>query len=217
MPRKASYPEWVTKHLEKGIYVNRVGDKYYLYRAHSERKEGYRNPVRIFDGYVGTVTEKEGLVPAKTPQGISSDEISTLDYAVPVSVCACTEKILMGLKRTYRRSGTLIYVCSVLFFLYGVYSDTLYESSWLSLRFPGVSFPDQMSASTLSGIERGGRMIADKVDSFYGEDWKTVRAVLAPVVLIRYKGELHYPSLSDAASEAVRKYDLPVCQENKEI
>ena len=61
MPRKANYPEWVTKHLEKGIYVNRVGDKYYLYRAHSERKPGNRNPVRVFDGYVGTVTEKDGL------------------------------------------------------------------------------------------------------------------------------------------------------------
>ena len=212
MPRKADYPEWVTKHLEKGVYVNRVKGKYYLYRAHSERKEGNRNPVRVFDGYIGTVTEKDGFVPAKTPSGLSPEEISTLDYAAPFAIYTCTENVLSGLRKSYRRSGTLIYVCSILLFLYGTYASSLYKASWLSLKFPELSFPDQMSKEALSGIDRGRRMIADKVESFYGNDWKIVRAALAPVVLIRYKGKLHYPSLSDAVSEIVRKYNLPVCQ-----
>lgn len=212
MPRKANYPEWVTKHLEKGVYVNYVRGKYYLYRAHSERKEGSKNPVRVFDGYVGTVTEKDGFVPAKTPPGLSTEDISTLDYAVPFAIYICTENVLSGLRKSYRRSGTLIYVCSILFFLYGIYSSSLYAASWLSIKFPEISFPGQMSPEALSGIDRGRRMIADKVESFYGKDWNMVRATLTPVVLIRYKGKLHYPSLSDAASEIVRKYNLPVCQ-----
>ena len=212
MPRKASYPDWVAKHLDKGIYVNHVGDKYYLYRAHSERKNGSRNPVRVFDGYIGTVTEKEGLIPAKIPPDIPQDDVSTLDYAAPLAVCSCTEILLTGLRKTYRRTGTLIYVCSILQFLYGTYSRSLYEASWLSTRFPGIHFPDKMGPDTTSGIERGCRMITDKISAFYGDDWNTVRGILSPVVLIRIKGELRYPSLSVAAAEITRKYKLSVCQ-----
>lgn len=36
MPRKqADYPEWVLKYKKKGTYINRAGDKYYLYATHS--------------------------------------------------------------------------------------------------------------------------------------------------------------------------------------
>lgn len=31
---KSNYPDWVMKYKSKGVYVNKVGDKYYLYRAH---------------------------------------------------------------------------------------------------------------------------------------------------------------------------------------
>lgn len=210
MSRKADYPEWVTKYLEKGIYVNRVGDKYYLYRAHSERKPESRNPVRVFDGYVGTVTEKDGLIPTRSSPDISSNEISTLDYAVPYAVCACTENVLTGLRKTYRRSGTLIYICAILFFLHGTYSSSLYESSWLSLKLPGVSFKDQLSPDTLAGIERGKRMIADKVESIYGNDWNMLRAALTPIVLIRYREKLYCPSLSNIAAEMIQKYNLSI-------
>ena len=40
MPKKVEYPEWVMTHKKKGTYINRVGDKYYLYAAHSERIKG---------------------------------------------------------------------------------------------------------------------------------------------------------------------------------
>lgn len=215
MPRKAVYPDWVMKHLDKGIYVNHVGDKYYLYKAHSERKERNKNPVRVFDGYIGTVTEKDGLIPAKKTPGLFQEKVSALDYAVPFAVYSCTGKVLSGLRRTYRRTGTLIYVCSILQFLYSTFSHSLYEASWLSIEFPGVSFPEEISQETRIGIDRGTRMIADKVLSFYGEDWNYVRALLSPVVLIRMGGEAHYPSLSTGAEEIIQKYSLSICREEE--
>lgn len=30
----ANYPDWVMKYKSKGVYVNKVGNTYYLYRAH---------------------------------------------------------------------------------------------------------------------------------------------------------------------------------------
>lgn len=65
MPRKANYPEWVTRHLKTGQYVNKKGDSYYIYSAHSERREGISHPVRVSDGYLGRITEKDGFIPAK--------------------------------------------------------------------------------------------------------------------------------------------------------
>ena len=47
MPRKqADYPDWVMKYKEKGTYINKVGDKYYLYAAHSERVKGTGIPLK---------------------------------------------------------------------------------------------------------------------------------------------------------------------------
>ena len=76
MPRKkAEYPEWVMKHKKKGTYINRVGDKYYLYAAHSERIKGTGKVRRVSDGYLGRITEQDGLIPARNsevPEGTPS-------------------------------------------------------------------------------------------------------------------------------------------------
>ena len=65
MPRKpADYPDWVMKYKKKGTYINKVGDKYYLYAAHSERVKGTDKVRRVSDGYLGRITEKDGLIPS---------------------------------------------------------------------------------------------------------------------------------------------------------
>ena len=45
-----AYPDWVLKHKIKGTYINCVGDKYYLYAAHSERILGTKKVKRVSDG-----------------------------------------------------------------------------------------------------------------------------------------------------------------------
>ena len=56
------YPPWVTRHKVKGTYVQKRGDKYYLYRGHSERVKGKPYPVLKFDAYLGQITEEHGLI-----------------------------------------------------------------------------------------------------------------------------------------------------------
>ncbi len=62
---KSDYPDWVLQHKKKGTYINKVGDKYYLYAAHSERVRETGKIRRVCDGYLGRITEKDGFIPAK--------------------------------------------------------------------------------------------------------------------------------------------------------
>lgn len=204
MSRRAEYPEWVTKHLTKGVYVNKVGDKYYLYKAHTEKIPGTSQSRRINDGYLGRVSEKEGFVPAKKKEYVAT----TLDYAVPFAVDSCCQMIHAGLRRSYKANGSVVYVCSVLSFLYGVFAPDLYEGSWLSLRYPGLQVPRTPTDTLLKAIDRGTRMIQDSVLKTYGDDWQLIRAAFAPVVLICIDGRIFLPSLSTSCTALATKYHI---------
>lgn len=96
MPRKpADYPDWVMKYKKKGTYINKVGDKYYLYAAHSERVKGTDKVRRVSDGYLGRITEKDGLIPAK--KILRSDPVS-FELGLSFFIISRTPDILNGLK-----------------------------------------------------------------------------------------------------------------------
>ncbi|NCC65923.1 MAG: hypothetical protein EOM15_14870, partial [Spirochaetia bacterium] len=60
------YPPWVMEHKRKGMYVNKINESTYrIYRGHSERIKGTNKVRRVVDEYIGTITEKEGLIPTK--------------------------------------------------------------------------------------------------------------------------------------------------------
>jgi len=202
MARKASYPLWVEKHLSKGIYVNKVGDCYYLYKAHSEKQPGVPYPVRVSDGYLGRVTEKDGLIPSK---GTIRDVV-VFDFAIPFAVCQHTQKILSGLCKSYE-DGTLIYVCSVMDFIYNMHSQELYESSWLSMRYPKLRIPNSNSELNPS-IERGCRMIKTETGKVFGEDWPLMKAYFTTIVLVRTNGRLYWPKPTGKAETLAQKYHL---------
>jgi len=204
MPRRADYPEWVTKHLAKGVYVNKVGDKYYLYKAHTEKIPGTKQSRRISDGYLGRITEKEGFIPAKRKE----PRAVTLDFAVPFAVDACSQKICAGLKRSYPADGPTVYVCSILTFLYEEFTPELYKGSWLSLRYSGLDIPWKPADTLRNAIDRGTRMIQDSVHKAYGDDWHLIRAYFSPVVLILMDGHQLLPALSTPCSDLAARYHL---------
>ena len=68
----ADYPDWVLAHKNIGTYINKVGDKYYLYAAHSERIKGSGKVKYVCDGYLGRITKDDGFIPSKSkPQKCS--------------------------------------------------------------------------------------------------------------------------------------------------
>ena len=215
MPRRADYPEWVKKHLSKGVYVNKVGNKYYLYRAHSETRPGSNHPVKVVDEYLGRVTEEQGIIPVKEKHR----EVLSYDFAIPYAVDLCCQKILNGLRTSYRKNGTMVYVCAILSFLYGIADQELYLASWLSLKYPGLNIPDTPSEAALAGIERGKSMVTDVVKKTYGEDWLKIRAYFSNVVLLMPEGGTPtLPSrLSGHCVSLSRKYNLRLDESIKSL
>ncbi|MBQ9010762.1 MAG: hypothetical protein IJ088_15760 [Clostridia bacterium] len=220
MGRKASYPDWVSKYVKKGQYVNKINGSYYLYEAHSERREGISHPVRVCDGYVGRITQEDGLVPSKKRDHTKSENVSVpkpLPTAKPdawvfgthYAVITCSENILLDLEKDYMDQAPLIYVMSILTALYSESSQSLYEMSVLAFRFPNLSIVVPKDNPAFKGaLERGPRMISDAIRRTYGDDWPLLQACLSASVIIRTTRGYKATEIQGYAPDLFRKYGL---------
>jgi hypothetical protein len=109
MEKKTSqYPEWVTSHRKPGTEIRKFKDRYYVYAVKGfydkEKKKSRKKTV----GFLGTVSESEGFVEAKTkrvPRGYKSVDvknISTREYGLGAFICSCSD-IIEPLKMYFPR------------------------------------------------------------------------------------------------------------------
>ncbi len=201
----ANYPDWVLKHKKKGTYVNKVGDKYYLYAAHSERIKGTKKVKRINDGYLGRITEHEGFIPS---QNKILPTVTCLEFGLSFLVLCTTQQIHNGLRRNFSKYGDLVYAYSILSYIYGMYDQHLLVHSYLSLHFPNLPRLESLTDAQIIGIERGQRMIADTLSSLFQEDLTIVRAHFSTVYLLRSKQTFYQPKFSPTVSELSKKYHI---------
>lgn len=201
----ADYPEWVLAHKAKGTYVNKVGDKYYLYAAHSERVSGTKRIKRVCDGYLGRITQEQGLIPPKDklPKSIRSYE-----YGLSSLVLTVCSNIHKGFRRSFVVNGDFIMAASVLSYLYGFYSEELFRHSWLSLHFTSVQFPGVLTLQQENGIYRGTCMIADTMSRKFGEELPQVRASFSLITLVSANNRLCCCELPDSVSGFTEQYSL---------
>lgn len=122
----ADYPDWVLKHKKPGTYINVVKGKYYLYVAHSERIKGTDKVRRVSDGYLGRITEEDGLIP---PKDKVNEPPVVLEYGMSATVLTICEKIHKGLRRSFTKAGDLVMAASILSYLYGTYDSILFKQS----------------------------------------------------------------------------------------
>lgn len=201
----ANYPDWVMKYKKKGTYINKVGDKYYLYAAHSERIKGTDKIRRVSDGYLGRITEDNGLIP---PKDKVASPVITYEFGFSFAICSCTAQILRGLRKSFLNYGDLVYVCSVLSYIYGMYDRELWEHSYLYLRFDSVLYPDCFTHAQISGIERGCRMITDTVARHFGDDLPLIRAYLSNIHLVRINKKLYVSEATSHIHTLLEKYSI---------
>lgn len=206
MPRKqADYPEWVMKHKTKGTYINKVGDKYYLYAAHSERIKGTNKVRRVSDGYIGRITEEDGLIPARSRL---KSEPESFEIGLSFPIMYASPGILKGMLRAYRKNGKLIYCCSILSYIYKTYSKALFEHSYLGLSFPEVSFPECFSPGVITGIERGARMLEDHLPKFFGDDLQTLLCFFPDIRLLKIDGIYYLVGHSDKTRQLSKDHGI---------
>ena len=201
----SAYPDWVMKHKGKGTYINKVGDKYYLYKAHSERIKGTGKVRRVSDGYLGRITEDGGLIP---PKDKVNTPINIYEFGLSFAVVTITPDILKGLTKSYPKHGNIIYVCSVLCFIHGIFDEKLYKQSYLSLHFEKTDYPKVFSEAQLTGIERGTRMIKDAMVRHFGEDLVPLRAYFPAICLIGLNHKLYASEISPCAHELSIKHGI---------
>lgn len=202
---KANYPDWVMKHKKKGTYINKVGDKYYLYAAHSERIKGTDKVRRISDGYLGRITEKDGFIPAR-------DKVSGLPVAYEIglsyAILSITNELYEGLKQSYPKYGEIIYACAILSYIYGSYNKELFEQSYLHIRFPDVPYPTSFTKAQLTGIERGYRMMKERIPKTFGDDLPQIRTYFPNIRLLMINKKYYLSPLSESALTLSQKYKI---------
>ena len=180
----ADYPDWVLAHKKKGTYINYVKGKYYLYAAHSERVPGTKKVRRVSDGYIGRITEKDGLIPAKDKV---DGAIVVYEYGLHMTALVVSGDILTGLRREFRAVATRIYISGILLATGGEADDESFKSSYLSVVFPGVSVVQALSDSQRTGLGRCQRMVADKLSGVIGDGH--MKAKLSRVHMVVVNGK----------------------------
>jgi hypothetical protein len=163
----ADYPDWVMKHKKKGTYINHVKGKYYLYSAHSERIPGTNKVRKVSDGYIGRITQKDGLIPARDK--VAGDVI-VYKYGLHMTALALSELIFKGLKREFRGSASRILVTGILLAIEKTSDEDTFNSSYLKVIFPDVSISQALTEKQQTGVERCQRMVSDKLNTAFGDD-----------------------------------------------
>lgn len=123
-----AYPAWVLKLKKKGTYINKVGDNYYLYAAHSEHVPGTANKARrVCDGYLGIITETDGFIPKK--QKASS---VSFEYGLSCAVTSLCKKPFQRIEHDYPNTFKEILLLSILLYIYGQNVKRLQHLSFTS-------------------------------------------------------------------------------------
>lgn len=199
------YPEWVLAHKKKGTYINKVGDKYYLYAAHSERIKGSGKVKRVCDGYLGRITREDGFIPSKSkPKNIPE----VFEIGLSHTVVSASQQIHLALCRSFPKYGDAVYSCSVLSYIYDEYSKELFEHSYLGILFPDSPFPESFTKAQLTGIERGRRMLEEHLSKRFGEDMKRIRSLFPDVRLLRIGSQYYLPKLPQAVALLSEKHAI---------
>jgi hypothetical protein len=143
-----NYPDWVLKHKKKGTYINVQNGKYYLYAAHSERVPGTGKVRRVSDGYLGRITEAGGFIPTKKKL---DKPLYVYEYGLSETVLSVCANINSGIRREFRANAYYVMVSGILQFIHGDARPEYYESSWLSIRFPGSALAKSPRTNSVSG------------------------------------------------------------------
>lgn len=199
---KSNYPEWVMKYKSKGVYVNKVGDKYYLYRAHCVYDKKTKKNVRVSDGYIGRVTEEDGFIPAK-------DKVTGDVLVYDLGLCWFLSTLLRDVYKSLRKNKNrdTVLSLSIMKFI----DDYHYERSALFTIYKNTNpelFDDN---DIISEAERVCSMlnhfVLTRIDN---EDWAYLKDNLPSIHLAVINNKNYVSSYSDELRTILKKYSAEV-------
>lgn len=84
--KKSPHPEWALKHKTKGTELRNIKGKYYLYKIHSKWDKEKKRSVKVTDGILGSITEKDGFIESNVAklrkQQLKVSKIQVKEYGI---------------------------------------------------------------------------------------------------------------------------------------
>lgn len=201
----AKYPDWVMKHKKKGTYINQVNGKYYLYTAHSERVPGTKKVKRVFDGYIGRITEEEGLIPTKDKV---TGAVIVYEYGLSTLLLSISKDIHKGFKVNFKNNADFIIIAVILSIVYGNYNNYLLQQSYLSIRFPEMDMSATLTDELKTAIERGIRMVHHGLLSKYNSDADDICNCFCHLYKVQINNNFYMSKESHEILELKKKYKI---------
>ena len=93
-------------------------------------------------------------------------------------------------------------------YIYGIYSDELYEKSCLSLFFSDAESPAQITKAQRAEVDRCSRMVSDVMRRKFGEDADLVTKLFQNVRLIRIDDSLYLSGVTSEVLSLSEKYGI---------
>jgi len=196
-------PDWVLKYKTKGIYVKKTKTGYALYKGHSERVAGKSYPVFRCDEYLGIATEKDGLVPSKPPV---KPGIKVFRYGF----CYISETLCNVLRLNPKRLGMnaeVLFVKAVLGYE-GKENQLGYESSYLSILFPGLDLDESLSEQEKQFLPTLRRQVASKLNDNLGSEKDEMLALSSNLYAVYVNGGWHLSELSERLKNLALKHSI---------
>lgn len=199
---KSNYPDWVLKYKSKGVYVNKVGDTYYLYRAHCVYDKTTKKNKRVSDGYIGRVTEKDGFIPVK--DSVKGDVI-VYEYGLFIFLSSLLKDVYKSLnKNRYRDSIMSLAIMNYLDF-------SSYCDSGLFNIYRKCKTEHFNSESVIVEAVRVCHMlehfISTRVDH---DDWIYLQTALPSIHLVKVNDKHYVSSYSSELKNILNKYHVEV-------
>jgi hypothetical protein len=193
MSHKSNYPDWVLKHKPKGVYVNKKGDTYYLYKAHCVYDKATGKNRRVSDGYIGRVTEKDGFIPSK--EKVSGD-IFVYEFGFPFVLSFLLLKSYSHLKKSFPTYADSICSLAIINFL-----KTDYDSTALFTIYPKTKikhFSDDTVISRSITISNQLIHFVNKLD-----DFELFSSCLSSLHLVKVNASYYFSSISPELTNAL--------------
>ena len=186
---KSNYPDWVLSHKPKGVYVNKVGDTYYLYKAHCVYDKTTGKKIRVSDGNIGRVTEKDGFIPVKDKV---RGGIVVYEYGLYLFLSTLLKDTYKSLKSSFKTYSDSIVSLALLSFSTFDYIDT-----GLFYIYKKTNPNHFLKEEVIQQAERVKSMIEHFLTTrVSSEDWSELQKLLPIIHLVKVNDKL-YVSKSD--------------------
>ncbi len=180
------YPPWVTRYKVKGTYVQKRGDKYYLYRGHSERVKGKPYPVLKFDAYLGQITEAHGLI---EPKPSVRPGVQVYAYGVYYLGYRFCGKLLEQVSRRYGADALVMTAVVLMQTASGRWSPSAYGGTWLQVKFPDLQLSTSLSDDQQQLSNRMELMVRNQFLDLWAERTQEMLDLARRVYLVRVNNQ----------------------------